>query len=749
MYDALLSWLPTYLLHSTALLGALWALERTGILSRLTHGGLERLWRMALFGGLASATLVVVPWGVRPNAPPSLLPTEAVAVRGAHASDTARASVNSPVAVPVAAPAAATPPIARRSADARSAWAAIALTLATLWLAVAVFALARLAAQWRAVRAAVAACAPLANARWHRLAADVARSLRVRTPRIVRGAAWHSPVLAPGRVLCLPDWSLDADDDTVRAILVHELAHLRRHDLAWRVLHEVVSRLLWLQPLNRIAIARLELQAELACDAHATGLRERTALAESLLRCAERMAMPSPRLACAVAGERSPLAKRVRTLLMGADTASPAQRRLRAGTAIAALVGIAVAVPVVAVRQDDVRALLDRVDLPNPGDWIGEHMSIMEIESPTDAGNLSIRLHGRATFNEQGDAFATLAGTLRVHERSGGLERTLVAKGNRNGGIDYAYAEGGQPRPLEGAARTWLTGIVGQVSEVLADPRERARTLMARGGIEAVLANLERQGLGDYGRQQRIEALLALPGPLAPASITRAVAATTLIEGGHERREALTALAGALSLDDVQQAAWLRSAAGIHDDFELRETLASLAPKLLQTADVLAAWRGAVDQIRASFDLREALREQLGNDASTGLLAQVIEASERIGDDFERREALVAAATHVPGDDSALVGAFVRASEGIHSDFDRHEALVALLARPLAGASLLEVVRVAARIEDSQQRLDLLKRVAQRAPHDAQFAAQIREAGRGMGGMERGELELALDALGS
>ena len=45
MTDALLTWLGSYLLHSSLLIAGLWALERAGALRRLGVATQEALWR--------------------------------------------------------------------------------------------------------------------------------------------------------------------------------------------------------------------------------------------------------------------------------------------------------------------------------------------------------------------------------------------------------------------------------------------------------------------------------------------------------------------------------------------------------------------------------------------------------------------------------------------------------------------------------------------------------------------------------
>ena len=132
------------------------------------------------------------------------------------------------------------------------------------------------------------------------------------------------------------------------AVLAHELAHLRRRDPLRRWLDQLAARLGWLQPLNRLALRRLDELAEQACDAaavRATGRAE--PLAESLLRCAERLRWQAPSsLSAAMAARGSPLVARLRLLLEPStmSTLFSPSRPVRLAV-LATLLAVAVALP--------------------------------------------------------------------------------------------------------------------------------------------------------------------------------------------------------------------------------------------------------------------------------------------------------------------------------------------------------------------------------------------------------------------
>lgn len=770
MTDPLLTWLCSYLLHSSLLMGGLWAVERAGGLARLATSTQEALWRLALLGGLLSASLPLLrlaPAPAAPSTPPPavqqagpLAVPAAQAVQAADAPDAVQA-----MPVMVGAPAAARPsaqlglPLGGLPVSARLAPVAqdLAVGLLALWLAGAVLRLLALAGQWAWLRRTVARLPALADARWQALAARRAADLGVPLPALRQArAGWASPLLAPGRVLCLPAWCLNLPDDEARAVLGHELAHLRRRDPAWRLLAAVIQALLWPQALNRIAVRRLDLLAELACDAAAAAPSgQRLALAQSLLRCAEALKAQGgrhgPALACGAASAGSPLLARVRHLLTTDAEAPPRERRRVRWVLVGALLAALVALPAVVVSHTDARPLLDRLDLGALGDGMGLSVRGTRIYSRYAGGSFAVTLDGKVGFNDAEDDVQTLTGTLTVKEREGGLTRELVLKSMGGGRIEQAYRVGGEIQPLDEAGRRWWAQAVQRMAEHLTDPQVRARKLFARGGIEAVLADVE-QAREDFPRRRRLEAALQLATPLPAAAQDRLIAASAGLQGAFERREALSAIARQ-PLAEAQQLGWLAAAAGIDSDFERREALGVLAPQLLPRPGVLAAWTEALGRIGGDFELRSAIGTQVAATPQPAVLAAALQAATHIQGDFEKREALGAVAGRLQGDEAELVAAYASAATGIAGGFERREALNQLLDRPRLNTAGLERVLASAEGMDSGfERLQVLLRVADKLGHDkpvdAALVARLRRAGRGLGDHERGQLENALDRLG-
>ncbi|MCG8648648.1 MAG: M56 family metallopeptidase, partial [Pirellulales bacterium] len=124
-------------------------------------------------------------------------------------------------------------------------------------------------------RALVAECQSVDDGRLRRMTTSLARSLGM-TERValmesarIGGPAvlgWKRPVMV------LPtDWRTWSDEE-LRSVLAHELAHISRHDFAWRLLGTVVLTVHYFNPVVHLLMRRLVYSQELAADTAASEL---------------------------------------------------------------------------------------------------------------------------------------------------------------------------------------------------------------------------------------------------------------------------------------------------------------------------------------------------------------------------------------------------------------------------------------------------------------------------------------------
>lgn len=128
-------------------------------------------------------------------------------------------------------------------------------------------------------------------------------------------------IVVPERAL------VELESAELESMLAHELAHLVRRDPAWRLLAGFVHRVLFLQPLNRIATAHLESASEDLCDDWAVERTDRPlALARCLTEVAGWVASPLGASVPAMARRGSGLGRRVRRLVAAGDGFAPRRR---------------------------------------------------------------------------------------------------------------------------------------------------------------------------------------------------------------------------------------------------------------------------------------------------------------------------------------------------------------------------------------------------------------------------------------
>ena len=301
----LVNWLATYAVHSTIIVGLVWLACRTSLGRRLPASQQASLWRVALVGGVVTATLQSV------GAFAPLTGTMRVA---SELSSSVTLGVfvtaeSSPFAEPAA--------IATR-VIVRPLWPLLVILLwatgmSAGWI---LLAIARRRFFQRLETRAGEALVVAGNAlRELQRRAGSTRALSLRTTRHL-----HSPVAIGREEIYLPERALaEFDLQHLESMLAHELAHLERRDATWLALARFIEVVFFFQPLNRLARRRMVESAELAADAWAVQVTARPViLARCLARVAEWTSAERLSYAPAMVERRSSsLVRRVRALTTG------------------------------------------------------------------------------------------------------------------------------------------------------------------------------------------------------------------------------------------------------------------------------------------------------------------------------------------------------------------------------------------------------------------------------------------------
>jgi HEAT repeat protein/beta-lactamase regulating signal transducer with metallopeptidase domain len=348
-------WIVSTLLKGTALLLA--AAMVAGMLRRASASLRHLVW------GTVIATLlvlplvsVVVPWRVAvvtlaPAAAPSNAPTNAINSREPSLARESPVTGSAPAAAVRQADASQSALPQRRWLQRLTPASWFALFLG-LWALGALYLLGRLAVGALVLARVVRRGTPLDAPEWRRPLLEAADRLALeRLPRLVMSdrlpmpfacGLWHPAIV-------LPSGAAEWDDRRRRTVLFHELAHLTRYDLIANTLGQVTCALYWFHPLVWMAVHKLRIESERACDDLVLGVGTRPSeYADHLLQIVCRAARArTPAVALPMA-QRHEFEGRMLAILERAARREPASGRHAAvlgALALALVVPLAALVP--------------------------------------------------------------------------------------------------------------------------------------------------------------------------------------------------------------------------------------------------------------------------------------------------------------------------------------------------------------------------------------------------------------------
>jgi len=327
--DGTATWLLTYLVHSTVLILATWTLTRVTTLQPATR---DFLWKMALVAGVCTASMASL-W----RQSPVTIDYAAQSERLHDATVERVAWVGDPSSPPIQIRARLVDPspecraLLRRGlregpgvmsrvddvcgAGGTFAWWHGALLVWLLGGAFGSLVLIRRRESVVFLTRALTEAAPRSQMILEELRADEGtHTVRVKGSHLVNAAC-----VLPGDTIAISArCESELSDEELRAVLAHELGHIVRRDPLWSTALRLLSTILWIQPLNRLGLAKVDEASEHLCDDWAVS---RTGgaigLATSISRVAG-WALPMPRQPAlmSVVGRRGRgLSERVRRIL--------------------------------------------------------------------------------------------------------------------------------------------------------------------------------------------------------------------------------------------------------------------------------------------------------------------------------------------------------------------------------------------------------------------------------------------------
>lgn len=336
-------WILTYAVHSTILIVFVWALLK--LFPKVPLRLQESLWRVALFGGLATATVALMadvePLGGR-LALPATMQTQAAAaapppvvdsvvtrkITQHDAGDVRITTVQETKPAVVAAVAS----VPRKSSN----WPWVVVGLAGVGGLLALLRLGlgarRTEAKLRGRRDVIED--PILEKFFELVDTAGLKKEGKRRVRLTASPHLRSPVALMRREVVIPERAVERlTPSQQHGMIAHELAHLQRRDPQWALVTAVFEATFVFQPLNHLARRKLQELAEFQCDdwaAKSTG--GGTHLAKCLAEVASWLdESPTSALSVAMADRDSPVVRRITRLLhgrrkTGAGSASPVLR---------------------------------------------------------------------------------------------------------------------------------------------------------------------------------------------------------------------------------------------------------------------------------------------------------------------------------------------------------------------------------------------------------------------------------------
>jgi len=555
---------------------------------------------------------------------------------------------------------------------------------------------------------------PMRDEGWLILAEEL--SLELGVTRHVRLLQARGPAMPMTWGIRRPAILLPAEADAWTAerrrdVLLHELAHVKRHDFLIQLIARIACAVYWFHPLVWLAAARLREERERACDDHVLRAGATPSVyATHLLEIARGLrAARATSLASVAMARPAQLATRLLDVLdagRSRDTLSARSAVPAWIAAIAVVVPLAAAAPRVAERAPDGRAI---DTLPRPfspgvtsrrpaqpphhvssdtlrgcsGETRHSHTSTSiendDVSISFTLGNCSVKLSsvGKFEFTADFSDIASVAngGQVVVEVDYGARDRRVTFRRGSGGTVERIYKVDGDVRPYDADAKSWFSETLTYLfrrTGFMAE--ERARWILETRGIQGLMDELAELS-GDYTRRIYYQAAVQ-SGKLDAAGYERIVTlAGQTISSDYELAELLIAVSKTQPLTERMQAGFVTAAKSIGSDYERHRVLTAALSRPGLTPAIEVGMLDAAAGIESDYELATLLIEvNQARPIDDAVRPAFFKAANTLQSDYEHRRVLDAVVKRTGTSPAILLGVLASAKT-IDSDFELAELL--------------------------------------------------------------------------
>ena len=618
--------------------------------------------------------------------------------------------------------------------------------LMALWLTGFVVSLSGLTISWLRVRTLQSTAQPMYAGHFVDAVAAAATRLGMKQPpRVFVGSEQLMPMVWGlfNPVLMLPASAALWPRARLQAVILHELAHVRRRDALTQFIAEIARAVYWFNPLVWLAARRLYLEREHACDDVVLNAGTRASeyagelldLVKSLrptratAMAAIAMARPSQlkvRLHAVLddaRSRRSVTPQFVVGVVLGflmfllplaalrpraADAAAVAHPTLdlgvgraelavlahspepRAAPALAAPVAQEMMSPAAVVAGADVSVPVETT--AQEGCWnnsrrnsvshnSNDETRVQTISWSSDRCSGSARIEGTVRMNDDLTGIASISsgGLFRIEEDNGDVDRRLTVRPT-GGQLQYQYRVDGRDVEFDATGRAWLAqALISLYRNTGFAANERVDHLLRTQGPQAVINEVSMLR-SDYVQRVYLTKLLER-SDLSPALVKQGMeVAARELDSDYELAQTLIAFANKHPLNDDTRSIFINASTSISSDYERRRVLSTaLAKGDLRGQDITAMLNSAAD----------------------------------ISSDYEKSQLLIGLASKYKLEPS-MRAAYLNAARGISSDYEKRRVYGNLLKQgQLNSSEIANILEYAASISSDYEKAQVLMGVNQ------------------------------------